>query len=452
MRARYRDWVGTCGLLVVGSALLATAAETTAVAKPTVLIRTGRLVDTASGTVRAGQDVLVEGNRIKAVGTGLAVPPGAQVIDLRDKTVLPGFIDCHTHITSQPENYYADQFRKSPIDVAVSAHLYARRTLLAGFTSVREAGAGEYIDVALAKAIDAGKIAGPRIHAAGLAIGATGGHGDLNGFSPYLRFEQMTNVADGVDEIRKLVRRNIKFGADHIKMIATAGVLSEEESVGAPQFSLEEMKTLVDEAAMWHKKVMAHAHGTEGIKRAITAGVASIEHGSFLDEEAVRMLKEHGTFLVADVYNDDYILAEYARLGYPESILEKERKVGRTQRESFKKAALAGVKMAYGTDAGVYPHGGNAKQFRHMVEWGLSPMQAIQSATTNAAELIGTATVGVIAPGRFADLVAVDGDPLGDVTRLETMAFVMKDGVVYVQDGRPAIAAFADPAPALPTR
>jgi imidazolonepropionase-like amidohydrolase len=452
MNARRFETVATFGLLVLGSALLATAAETPAAPKAILLLRTGRLVDTASGTVRTGQDVLIEGNRIKAVGPGLTAPAGAQVIDLRDKTVLPGFIDCHTHITSQPENYYADQFRKSPIDVAVSAHLYARRTLLAGFTSVREAGAGEYIDVALAKAIDAGKIAGPRIHPAGLAIGATGGHGDLNGFSPYLRFEQMTNVADGVDEIRKLVRRNIKFGADHIKMIATAGVLSEEESVGAPQFSLEEMKALVDEAAMWHKKVMAHAHGTEGIKRAITAGVASIEHGSFLDDEAIRMLKEHGTYLVADIYNDDYILEKYASLGFPENILEKERKVGRTQRESFKKAALAGVKMAYGTDSGVYPHGWNAKQFRHMVEWGLTPMQAIQSATVNAADLIGTDTVGVIAPGRFADLVAVDGDPLADVTRLEKPAFVMKDGVVYLQAGQPALAALADPGPASPTR
>jgi imidazolonepropionase-like amidohydrolase len=220
-------------------------------------------------------------------------------------------------------------------------------------------------------------------------------------------------------------------------MVATAGVLSEEESVGAPQFTLEEMKALVDEAAMWHRKVMAHAHGTEGIKRAIQAGVASIDHGSFLDDEGIRMLKERGVFLVADIYNDDYILAEYARLGYPPSILEKERLVGRTQRENFKKAVQAGVRVAYGTDAGVYPHGWNAKQFRHMVEWGMTPMQAIQAATRNAAELIGLDTLGAIAPGRFADLVAVDGDPLADVTRLNVMSFVMKDGVVYLEDGKP---------------
>jgi imidazolonepropionase-like amidohydrolase len=431
--------LGAAGLAILLAAFVPATEPPPAAAPAVVLIRAGTLVDTMAGTVRAGQDILIEGGRIKSVGPGLPAPSGARIVDLREKTVLPGLIDCHTHITSQPENYYADAFRKSPIDVAVSAHLYARRTLLAGFTTVREAGAAEYIDVALRKAIEVGKIAGPRIRAAGLAIGATGGHGDLNGFSPYLRFQQMSNIADGADEIRKLVRRNVKYGADHIKMIATAGVLSEEESVGAPQFSLEEMKAMVEEAAMWHRKVMAHAHGTEGIKRAIQAGVASIDHGSFIDDEGIRMLKERGAFLVADVYNDDYILAEYARLGYPPNILEKERLVGRTQRENFKKAVQAGVKVAYGTDAGVYPHGWNAKQFRHMVEWGMTPMQAIQSATVNAAELIGIDTVGAIAAGRLADLVAVDGDPLADVTRLETMSFVMKDGVVYLQDGKPTL-------------
>jgi imidazolonepropionase-like amidohydrolase len=439
-----------CAVLALGGPARLPAQS--APATPTVLVRAGRLVDPVAGVVRPSQDVLVEGNRIKAVGPGLVAPPGAKLIDLRDKTVLPGLIDCHTHITGQPENYYTDAFRKSPIDLAVSAHLYARRTLLAGFTTVREAGAAEYIDVALRRAIDAGRVAGPRIRAAGLAIGATGGHADRNGFSPYLRFDQMTGIADGPDEIRKLVRRNVKYGADHIKMVATAGVLSEEESVGGPQFSLEEMKILVEEAAMWHRKVMAHAHGTEGIKRAITAGVASIDHGSFLDDEGIRMLKERGTYLVADVYNDDYILSEYKRLGFPEQILEKERLVGRTQRENFRKAVQAGVKIAFGTDAGVYPHGWNAKQFRLMVEWGMTPMQAIQAATVNAAELIGLDAIGVLAPGRFADLVAVDGDPLADVTRLETPSFVMKGGVVYLEDGRPALPALAEPSPVAPAR
>ena len=265
-----------------------------------------------------------------------------------------------------------------------------------------------------------------------LSVSATGGHGDLNGFSPYLKFSGFSNIADGVDEIRKLIRFEIKHGADVIKLIATAGVLSEEDSVGAPQYSLEEMKAAVDEAAMWGKKVAAHAHGAEGIKRAIRAGVASIEHGSFLDDEAIQLLKEHGTYLVADIYNDDYILAEFAKLGYPAKIIEKERKVGRTQRESFQRAVKAGVKIAYGTDAGVYPHGGNGKQFVHMVRWGQAPMDAIKAATSNAADLLGWSDrVGAIAPGKFADIIAVDGDPLKDISELERVKFVMKGGVVY---------------------
>ncbi len=335
-------------------------------------------------------------------------------------------------MTSQPEDYYADRFRRSPIDVAVTAHVYARRTLEAGFTTLRVVGSPEYVDVALRNAIDAGTVVGPRLKVAGLAIGSTGGHADLTGFSPYLRFERFSGVADGVDAVRKLVRQNVKYGADVIKMIASAGVLSEEESVGAPQYSFEEMKAICDEAAMWGRKVAAHAHGTEAIKRAVAAGVASIEHGSLIDDEGIRMMKERGTFLVADVYNDDWILAEFAKMGYPGKIIEKERSIGRLQRENFAKAVKAGVKMAYGTDAGVYPHGLNARQFKYMVAGGLTPMQAIQSATSGAAELLGWDKVGAIAPGRFADLVAVDGDPLKDVTILEKIPFVMKGGEVVV--------------------
>jgi imidazolonepropionase-like amidohydrolase len=361
------------------------------------------------------------------------VPRGAREIDLRGKTVLPGLIDAHTHITGQPENYYTDLFRKSPIDEAVTAHVYARRTLDAGFTSVRVLGTREYVDVALRNAINAGVIVGPRLQVATMAVGATGGHNDVSGFSPWLRFDEVSGIADGVDAIRKLIRTEVKNGADVIKIMATAGVLSEEESVGAPQYSFEEMKVAVDEAAMWGRKVAAHAHGTEGIKMAVRAGVASIEHGSLLDEEAIRLMKEHGTYLVADIYNDDYIIAEYQRLGYPASTIEKERKVGRRQRESFQAAVKAGVKVAFGTDAGVFPHGWNAKQFAYMVKWGMTPMQAIQAATVAAADLMGWSDkVGAIAPGRCADIVAVDGDPLANIALLEKMAFVMKDGAVIV--------------------
>lgn len=401
----------------------------------TILIKAGRLIDVRTGSVLPNHAILVEGERIKTVGPVDLVlkdaPVRAKVIDLSNATVLPGLIDCHTHITSEPGNYYEKLFRKSPIDRAVVSHVYARRTLEAGFTTVRDVGAAEFIDVAMRNAINTGTMAGPRMQVATLSIGATGGHADRTGFSPYLKFGQFSGIADGPDEIRKLIRFEIKNGADLIKLIATAGVLSEEESFGAPQYSQEEMNAAVEEAAMWGKKMAAHAHGAEGIKRAIRAGVISIEHGSLIDEEGIRLMKERGTYLVSDIYNDDYIIAEYTRLGYPEKIIEKEKKVGLTQRQNFQRAVKAGVKIAFGTDAGVYPHGWNAKQFAHMVRWGLTPMQAIQSATVNAADLLGWSDrVGSIEPGRFADIIAVTGDPLADVTVLERVGFVMKGGQV----------------------
>jgi len=397
-----------------------------------IAIRAGRLIDGKGKDPIVNAVILVEKDRITGVGSDVAIPPGTEVIDLGAATVLPGLIDCHTHITGQPEDYYADLFRRSPIDQAVVAHLYARRTLEAGFTTVRDMGAGEFIDVALRKAINSGKVIGPRMQVATLCVGSTGGHNDLVGFSPYLKFSQFDGIADGTDEIRKLIRREVKNGADVIKLIATAGVLSEEQSAGAPQYSQEEMNVVVEEAAMWGLKVAAHAHGAEGIKRAIRAGVASIEHGSLLDDEGIRLMKEHGAYLVADIYNDDYIVSEYKRMGYPEQLLEKERQIAQTQRENFQRAVKAGVKVAYGTDAGVYPHGWNARQFAHMVRWGLTPLQAIQSATIHAADLLGWSDrVGAVAPGLYADLIAVEGNPLEDITELERVKFVMKGGVVY---------------------
>jgi imidazolonepropionase-like amidohydrolase len=377
--------------------------------------------------------VVVMDDRIVDAGSFARIPSAAEVVELGSLTLLPGLIDAHTHISGgDPRDYYERSFRRSPIDDAVEAHVYARRTLEAGFTTVRELGANEFVDVALRRAIDAGTVAGPRMQVATLGIGATGGHADRTGFSPYLIFKEFSAVADGVDEIRKAVRLRVKNGADLIKVVATAGVLSEEASAGAPQYSQQELNALVEEATMWEKKVAAHAHGAEGIKRAARAGVASIEHGSFVDDEGIRLMKERGTYLVADIYNDDYILAEYTRLKYPEKIIEKERQVGRAQRENFQRAVRAGVKVAFGSDAGVYPHGWNARQFAHMVKWGLSPMQAIQAATVNAADLLGWSDrVGRIAPGLQADLIAVEGDPLQDITALERVRFVMKGGRIY---------------------
>jgi imidazolonepropionase-like amidohydrolase len=395
-------------------------------------IRAAHLVDVKNGTVLEKPVILVEGERIKAAGPGLAIPKEAALIDLGTATLLPGLIDCHTHLTFEPGPYYEDLFRKSPIDAAVLCHIQARRTLEAGFTTVRDVGSEEFIDVALRNAVNTGLVAGPRIQAATLAVGATGGHNDLTGFSPYLDFKGFSGIADGVEEIRKLVRFEVKNGADLIKMMATAGVLSEEESVGAPQYSLEEMKACVEEAARWGKKVAAHAHGAEGIKMAVRAGVASIEHGSLLDEEGIRLMKERGTYLVADIYNHEYILEAYSRMGYPARLIEKEKQIGELQRENFRRAVLAGVKTAFGTDAGVYPHGQNAKQFAFMVKFGMTPLQAIRAATVEAAELLGWSDrVGAVAAGNYADIIAVAGDPLRDVTELERVTFVMKGGVVY---------------------
>ena len=401
------------------------------------LVKAARLVDPAAGKVLAGYAVLIENDRVKAVGPAAdlakTLPAGATVIDLGDTTIVPGLIDCHTHVTGQPENFYEDIFRRSPIDQATTSHIYAKRTLDAGFTTIRNVGADNYVDFALRNAINAGKLPGPRILASGPALSATGGHGDLNGMSPYIRFEgDINGIANGVEEVRKKVRDNVKYGADVIKILATAGVLSEEESVGLPQYTLEEMKAAVDEAAVWGRKVAAHAHGTEGIKMAIKAGVASVEHSSFIDDEGIKLALAHGTYLVFDIYNDDYIMAEYGRLGYPEKILAKEKLVGRTQRENFTKALKAGCKMAFGTDAGVYPHGWNAKQFHTEVVWGMTPMQAIQSATTTAADLLGMNTkVGQLAPGFYADLIGVKGDPTVNETVLEHVDFVMKGGEIY---------------------
>ncbi len=396
-----------------------------------VAVRAAHMIDVVAGKRTDNVVVLIEGDRIVQIGSNLSIPSGTRTIDLGAATILPGLIDVHTHLSSQSGDYYTDLFRRSPIDNAVRAPTFARRTLEAGFTTVRDVGASEYIDIALRNAINDGSIPGPRMLVATIPLSATGGHGDLNGFSPYVTLGGFSGIADGVDEIRKRVRENVKRGADLIKVLAGAGVLSEEESAGAPQYSQEELNVLVAEAAMWGRKVAAHAHGTEAIKRAVKAGVASVEHGGLVDEETIQLMKEKGTFLVPDIYTDIYILEHGVELGLPPKIMEKEKWLRGQQDVNWTRAFKAGVKFAFGTDAGVYPHGQNAKQFAFLVQHiGMSPADAIRMATVNAAELLGWSDkVGRLAPGYYADMIAVDGDPLADVSQLERVRWVMKGGV-----------------------
>ncbi len=416
---------------LVGSALVSLLVLSQGVAADTVVVTAARLVDVVAGrTVQHPRITIVDG-RITAVDTGNApVPAGARHVDLGQRTVLPGLIDMHVHLTSDPSlsGYRGLEYTDNFWTVVGVAN--ARRTLEAGFTTVRNVGSANYDDVALKQGIEAGYVPGPRIVPATYAIGATGGHCDATEFPPSVQVPS-PGVANGPDEIRATVRKLRKYGAEVIKFCGTGGVFSKTDSVAGQQYSLAEMQALADEAHMLGLRVAVHAHGVAGIQTAIRAGVDTIEHASLADATTIAMAKEHGTYFSMDVYDDDYILAEGERNGTFKESLEKERKIGLLQRQNFKAAHEAGVKMIFGTDGGVYPNGDNGKQFATMVQWGMTPMQAVQAATVTAAEALGrSADVGAVAVGRYGDLIAVDGDPMADVTLLQKVSFVMKGGAV----------------------
>jgi len=407
-----------------------------------VVLKAARLFDGRSDTAAANGVVIVEGGKIKAAGPGLPIPAGAKVIDLGDATLLPGLIDSHTHLSMEATDNWlqgtVDGLRRAVPETAIRATAYARATLMAGFTTVRDVGSNEYIDVALRNSIRDGVVPGPRMLVAVHALGARGGHCDDTGF-PYGRFGAEpgieSGIASGADQFRDAVRFQVKYGADVIKICATGGVLSLADEVDTSQLTQEEMNAIVEEAHRLHKKVAAHAHGAEGAKFAIRAGVDSIEHGSFLDDEGLRMMKERGTYLVPTLLAGEYVTGKAAVRHYPPEIEAKAKGAIAVRSDMFRKALRMGVKIAFGTDSAVSPHGMNAQEFALMVGLGMKPADALRAATASAADLLGLSkTIGTLEPGKVADVIAVPGDPLADVEVMEKVSFVMKGGEVFRND------------------
>jgi imidazolonepropionase-like amidohydrolase len=397
-----------------------------------VVVRAGKLLDVKTGKTLADQAIVIEGDKIVSVGAMAAVKSSAsdRVIDLSHATVLPGLTDAHTHLTMDPKNIgYASLAVSVPREALTGAR-NARVTLEAGFTSVRNVGASAFTDVALRDAINAGEIPGPHMLVSGPALSITGGHCD-NNLLPFEYHATEEGVADGIAQVQHKVRENIKYGADLIKVCATGGVLSKGDDPQASQFTLEEMKAIVADAHRLGRKVAAHAHGAQGILWASEAGVDSIEHGSYIDDAGIAEMKKNGTHLVPTLYLGDWFLENAEKNRVPDFLLFKAKAVVPAARKNIAHAFASGVKVAFGTDAAVYPHGLNAHEFAVMVKLGLTPLQSIQAATINAADLLGWSDkIGTVEPGRWADIIAVDGDPLQDVTTLERVKFVMKGGEV----------------------
>jgi imidazolonepropionase-like amidohydrolase len=419
-------------LFLFGCTSLATAQVT--------VIRAGRLIDPDSGTVLTNQQVLIVGGKIQAVGTEIAVPADAKVIDLSKMTVLPGLIDCHTHVAvGQSDGEPFHVLKKTASQIALESVPNARAMLLTGFTTVRDVGTYRALnDIALRDAIARGDVVGPRMFVAGAYITITGGAGAMTGQAPdiQLPWDLHYGEANSPWEVRQKVRLLAHDGVDLIKMLSTGAVLTHGSNPASLEFTPEELQAGVDEASHFGLRVAVHAHAAQGIKNAILAGAASIEHAEMLDDEIIALAKQHGTYLDMDIYDEECIQAGAKTGQTPSDFLQHDADLGRIQRENFGKAVKAGVKMAFGTDAGVCPYGTSGKQFAFMVKYGMTPMQAIQAATSNAADLLGhSKEIGSIKAGKHADLVAVSGDPLKDISVLENVEFVMKEGKVYKRAG-----------------
>lgn len=421
--------VGCLVLLVIGQFVLAAQPE------QVVVIRCGRLWDGRSLHTQQGMAVVVRGERIEAVSKNneLVVPQNAALIDLRGATVLPGLIDVHCHIIPEIGYTQDDYLKRSSARNALEGLFHAQKCLNAGFTTIRDPGDMDpfYAHLAVRDAIKAGRFIGPRILAAGHLLSITGGHADFNSGAPELNIPPFGEIVDGVDEVRKAVRKEVKWGADWIKISATGGIYSAGDDPDLEQFSFEEIKAAVDEARRFGRDVAAHSHGVAGTKSALRAGVRSIEHGSVLDDEAIALFKQTGAYLVPTIFTSEYTLIEGEKNKQPPHAMEKARHLHERKRQSFSKAVQGGVKIAFGTDTGIIPQGWNARQFAVMVRWGMTPAQAMMSATAVAAEMLRLShEIGTVEVGKLADLIAVSGNPLDDITVLEQVQFVMKSGLV----------------------